>query len=63
MAKAKKEKAPSNLSSDPGMFLIYVLYSSFKFVSFQGEAVILNYLKTQNRPYSAGRMSKLFVVF
>lgn len=52
MAKAKKEKAPSASSADPGL---KQLYFSSSYQCIVDEKLILNYLNTQNRPYSASK--------
>ena len=54
MAKAKKEKAPLASSVDPGTFTLFAYKINFNIL---GELSIINYLKTQNRPYSAGTFS------
>lgn len=60
MAKAKKEKAPSASSVDPGKLYLFdgLILNFFNL----GESAVLNYLKTQNRPYSAGTIDNLFGV-
>ncbi len=56
MAKAKKEKAPSAASVDPGISIPF--YNDI-LIHFVGEIAVLNYLKTQNRPYSAGTNDRI----